>query len=161
MMSVDKKKRLLAICKILANEHISNQNQLVEALETQGFTFNQSTISRDLRALGIRRVREKGSFKYVLPFDEMKKLAKIHVDYPLSHYELRGSVSANGAVVNTREGEAKAVAHQIDKMKRDDIAGTIAGEDTILILHHVGADPYKILEELEIPITSQAVRAQG
>lgn len=149
---MNKKERLIAICKILLEENIETQEQLVDSLERHGYLFNQSTISRDLKSLGIERVKQSGTFKYKLPIEEMRKMAEVTVNYPLSRFNLRAAISQQGAVIFTPKGMAKMIALEIEKLKIKDIVGTIADEDTILLLHKEGSLPQNILATLKIKI---------
>ena len=99
-----------AVSRILRSRRVSTQDELLDALASEGFRATQATLSRDLARLGARRVsRREGAF-YELPEDPSSG--------PLA--PLRGlvtGVAANGslAVIRTQPGSASAVAHAIDR----------------------------------------------
>jgi len=126
-MSETKHRRKLLRQLLLAGDGGSSQVQLVEALAERGITTTQSTISRDLKLLGAqRRVREDGSFVYRLE-------ATGHSSFPTA---MVLSVEHNEVmvVVRTRVGRAPAVGLELDGLRHADILGTIAGDDTVLVI---------------------------
>lgn len=125
-MSETKQRRKL-LRQLLLSGSGSSQVQLVEALAERGIVTTQSTISRDLKLLGAqRRVREDGSFVY--------RLESVgHTNFPAG---MVLSVEHNETmiVVRTRVGRAPAVGLELDGLRHPDILGTIAGDDTVLVI---------------------------
>ncbi len=104
----------------------STQAQLVAALAEQGFATTQSTISRDLKLLGAeRRVREDGSQVYRL--EPGPGVFPVGMVVGVEHNEVM-------VVVRTRVGRAPAVGLELDALGHADILGTIAGDDTVLVI---------------------------
>jgi transcriptional regulator of arginine metabolism len=135
---MQKTKRLLAIERIIAQGKILSQETLLKKLKGKGFNCTQATLSRNLRQLGINRIPDgKGNYRYALP--ENKKQAsergiKINI-LPV----IRDIVEAKGLmVIKTIPGNANATAYYIDNTGRYEIAGTIAGDDTILVIPRNG-----------------------
>jgi transcriptional regulator of arginine metabolism len=132
-----------AVSRILRSRRVSTQEELLDALQGQGFRATQATLSRDLARLGARRVsRPDGAF-YELPDDGG--------DGPLA--PLRGlvtGVAANGslAVIRTHPGSASAVAHAIDRAGLDQVLGTIAGDDTIFVAPAGNTTPRRLAARL-------------
>lgn len=129
MGSTDARERLQALREILSKGAASTQEDLVESLERQDFEVTQSTVSRDLRRLGAIKATEGGRTTYRLPSEPPS------APYVDSLADLVLSIRHNGSmiVVLTSPGSANLVARHIDQSKRDDILGTIAGDDTIFI----------------------------
>jgi transcriptional regulator of arginine metabolism len=112
---------------LLSGRGGSTQTQLVEALAEHGSPTTQSTISRDLKLLGAqRRVRDDGSFVYRLE-------SAGQTNFPAG---MVLSVEHNETmiVVRTRVGRAPAVGIELDGLRHPDILGTIAGDDTVLVI---------------------------
>jgi len=121
------KSRRLALRQLLLAGRPGTQAELGRALAEQGFTATQSTISRDLKVLGAARVlRDDGDFGYSLRTGPSGAFPG----------EMIVSVQHNESaiVVRTRVGRAPAVGLELDAMGHDDILGTIAGDDTVLVI---------------------------
>jgi transcriptional regulator of arginine metabolism len=117
-----------AIVRILRQTAVGRQAELVRLLHREGFEATQSSVSRDLREIGV----VKGADRYLLPASEDALTP--------SHFEdVRGFVKGyRGAgsaltVLRTTAGAAQSVAIAIDKAHWPEIVGTIAGDDTIFI----------------------------
>ena len=126
-MSDTKQRRKLLRQLLLSGRGGSTQTQLVDALAERGIPTTQSTISRDLKLLGAqRRVREDGSFVYRLE-------SAGRTNFPAG---MVLSVEHNQTmiVIRTRVGRAPAVGIELDGLRHPDILGTIAGDDTVLVI---------------------------
>jgi transcriptional regulator of arginine metabolism len=131
-----KTQRLLAIKKIISGEKISNQEELLSRLSSSGFDLTQATISRDLRALqiGKRPDQEKGSI-FFLPDQENSSHNFDHIDTRLLEAGIKAIHFANQfGIIKTIPGYANSIAIHIDNAGRYEIIGTIAGDDTILLI---------------------------
>ncbi len=132
-----KTKRLLTIRKIIASSKISTQDELIQVLSEKGFELTQATLSRDLKYLKVGKTSdpEKG-YIYFLPENgvaEKLDLEKASTLFPLSGVQSL-KFSGNFGVLRTKSGYASSVATLIDSSNSYDILGTIAGDDTILII---------------------------
>jgi transcriptional regulator of arginine metabolism len=127
---MSKLSRQLAIKDIIAARDISNQDDLRRELKRKGFTVTQATLSRDLHELGVIRTSTKDGAKYVLHTAEPRSDIRI-----LSGREII-SIDSNETliVIVTLPGCANAVAQYIDAQQYDGILGTVAGDDTILVI---------------------------
>jgi len=127
---MSKLSRQLAIKDIIAAKDISNQHDLRRELKRKGFTVTQATLSRDLHELGVIRTSTKDGAKYILHTAEPRSDIRI-----LSGREII-SIESNETliVIVTLPGCANAVAQYIDTQHYDGILGTVAGDDTILVL---------------------------
>ncbi|HEU4742855.1 MAG TPA: arginine repressor [Meiothermus sp.] len=148
MASKDQRHR--AIQEIISHENISTQAELVDRLRKQGYNVTQATVSRDINELRLVRVPlGRGKHKYALTqfelaedvMDELKRIFRGFV-----HDVDRGE---NLLVLRTAEGHASGIALLLDRLRRDDIVGTIAGEDTILVVARSTADAEKLQDEME------------
>jgi transcriptional regulator of arginine metabolism len=127
-----------AILEILREHRVSNQEQLVDLLATKGYKTTQATLSRDINQLHIVKRLIEGQYVYV-----SNSFSSSFVDTSvtgLSSGDISLEFSGNIAVVKTIPGYAGAIASMIDKMNNSDILGTIAGDDTILLILREGAD---------------------
>jgi transcriptional regulator of arginine metabolism len=135
---MQKTKRLLAIERIIAQEKILSQEALLKKLKGKGIICTQATLSRNLRQLGISRIPDRaGSYRYALPANKKQPLEsgiKLNI-LPM----IREIVEAKGLmIIRTIPGNANATAYYIDNAGRYEIAGTIAGDDTILVIPRNG-----------------------
>lgn len=147
---MQKAKRLLAIEKIISEANISTQDELVKKLKGKGIECTQATLSRNLRQLGVGRIPDgAGGYKYSLPdssrnaVNSQVKLSIVPVILDL--IEARGLM-----VIKTMPGNASNTASYIDGSGRYEIAGTIAGDDTILLIPREGISTKQIHICLEI-----------
>ena len=132
--------RMRIITQILNAQVISNQEQLTQALRLQGVDVTQATLSRDLRDLRAeKKVMNDGTQKYVIPPDPIVEQKVLGIDSNLAKMSIR-SIEFSGpfAVVKTRPGFANAVAYDIDTRGQELTLGTIAGDDTILVIPREG-----------------------
>jgi len=147
---MQKTKRLLAIGKIISEEHISLQEELLKKLKGKGINCAQATLSRNLRQLGVARIPDgKGGYRYSLPEngrDSEKPGLKLNI-VPV----IRDMVEAKGLmIIRTIPGNANNTAFFIDSAGRYEIAGTIAGDDTILLIPRDGVTIPQVHTCLEI-----------
>lgn len=135
---MQKAKRLIAIEKIISGDNVSSQEELLKKLRGRGITCTQATLSRDLRQLGAGRVSDgAGNYRYTLPGmtgkQRSSELGNLLIPVILDIVEAK-----NLMVVKTLPGNASNTASFIDSSGRYEIAGTIAGDDTILIIPRDG-----------------------
>jgi transcriptional regulator of arginine metabolism len=147
---MQKTKRLLAIEKIISEENISVQEELLRKLERKGISCTQATLSRNLRQLGVARVPDgNGGYRYSLPEkinSHENPALKLNI-VPV----IQDIVEAQGLmVIKTIPGNASNTAFFIDGSGRYEIAGTIAGDDTILVIPRDGITLHQVHTCLEI-----------
>jgi len=119
-----KSNRHAAILKLIQDHDISNQGELTAALKEAGYNAAQSTISRDIRELGLSLERYPAGLKYVAS-------AKRNLDMLLRESLVSITAASNMLVIRTRSGMAMAVALALDEMEFKEILGSIAGDDTV------------------------------
>ena len=143
-MASVREKRQAAIRELVRSEHIASQHDLADALATRGFSVAQATISRDMTALSLVK---DGNGRYVLPEDmRLQTMARTAV--------LETRRAANLIVVITKPGSASSVAAAIDDARLDGVLGSIAGDDTVLVIaadEQAGAGFEKRIGALQAP----------
>lgn len=147
---MQKTKRLLAIEKIIAEENISTQDELLKRLKGKGISCTQATLSRNLRQLGVGRIPDgAGNYMFVLS-DNIRNPATAPVKLNIVPV-IKEIVEAKGLmVIKTIPGNASNTAFVIDSAARYEIAGTIAGDDTILVIPRDGITLQQVHTSLEI-----------
>lgn len=131
------------ILDILGRQSVRSQGELLEILSSNGFAVTQATLSRDLVDLGAVKVREGKTLVYAVPGEGGDRRARVAPGPEEMSARLRrqceellvtARVSANLVVVRTPSGAANYLASAIDHADESDIMGTIAGDDTIMII---------------------------
>lgn len=135
-MVIGKPQRQHRIARFLEEQVISSQIQLVELLATDGVVATQATVSRDLEELGAVKVRiPGGQMAYAIPEHAKDRVApEEHLQRVLSEFLVEVGHSANLAVLRTPPGSAHVVASAIDRAGVGDVVGTVAGDDTVLVV---------------------------
>ncbi len=140
-----KKERLEAIGRIIRAEAINNQEELLEKLNESGFMVTQATLSRDIKQLKIAKVRDVNrNYVYRLPDFVSTGTSQKQIIGGDKNIEFSGNL----AVVKTRPGYAMGIASDIDTHAPQEILGTIAGDDTILIIPREGISRQKVIQAL-------------
>ena len=141
-----KTQRLSVIRKIIRSEYISSQEELIARLEESGVQVTQSTLSRDLKFMQVAKVphKEKG-YVYVLPNASHSDLS---VSTNLSDNITDIAFSGNMCVITTKPGYASAISVPIDSKGIHEILGTIAGDNTILLILREGFDHQSLMDQL-------------
>ena len=137
MARVPKNRRQHLIAGLLADHPITSQSQLVELLDAAGIESTQATVSRDLEDLGAVKVRMPGVERLVYAIAELPKdqIAPLdHLRRVLGEWVVDLAVSGNLVVVRTPPGSAHVVASALDRTKIEGLLGTVAGDDTILVI---------------------------
>ena len=143
----NKRERLGIISEILRMQVIGSQEELLDILRTKGYDVTQATLSRDLKVLKVAKTPlSNGAYKYVLP----PQIKPISDELNAHNFTSHGAVlnlefSGQLAVVKTKPGYASAIAWDIDNKATDEVLGTIAGDDTILVIPREGISREDIL----------------
>jgi transcriptional regulator of arginine metabolism len=129
-----KAQRHIRIREIITSKDIETQDDLVAELKLAGYNVTQATISRDIKELHLVKVPlSNGAYKYSLPadrrFNPLQKLKRL-----LQESFVGIDFAENLVVMNTLPGNAHAIAALLDNLDWDEVLGTIAGDDTILII---------------------------
>ena len=141
-----KTQRFATIRKIIRNELISSQEELIARLRECGVEITQSTLSRDLKFMNLAKVphKDKG-YIYVLPNTVQHDA---NVSSNISDNITSLTFSGNLGVLKTKSGYASAISVPIDNLDSPDILGTIAGDNTVLLILREDANRGQIIESL-------------
>ncbi|MCG8453036.1 MAG: ArgR family transcriptional regulator [Spirochaetales bacterium] len=140
--------RLKSIRSIIAEERISSQDQLLQKLGDMGVTITQATLSRDLKVLKVAKVPDVGGgYHYALSENEGESLKGYIEDFKRGYLSI--SFSRNLCVIRTLAGHANSVAIALDRLAFPEILGTIAGDDTILLIIREDITQADVLSRLE------------
>jgi len=133
-----KKSRLETLRMIISSQQMGSQDELLQALQKEGFQLTQATLSRDLKQLKVAKASTlNGNYVYVLPNDTMYKRVTTHGnirEMMQSSGFVSLNFSGNMGVIKTRPGYASSIAWNIDNSDMPQLLGTIAGDDTIFIV---------------------------
>lgn len=122
------------IMSLINDSEIETQEELLDCLREKGYKVTQATISRDIRELGlVKVVGSGGRYKYAMPHREENTIS-VKFRNLLTETVEKVDCAGNIAVVKTFSGMAQGVAAAIDSMGREDIVGSVAGDDTIIIV---------------------------
>ncbi len=145
-----KAQRLATIKNIISSQNVSSQEELLILLEKEGFMTTQATLSRDLKYLKVAKVPHTDlGYVYELPQGLAKINEEVHDDFPVSGIDSI-DFTGNLAVIKTRPGFANSIASVIDSHDPYEILGTIAGDDTILLINREGISKGHIIEVLSL-----------
>ena len=147
-----KNSRLEALRLIISSQQLGSQEELLIALQKEGFKLTQATLSRDLKQLKVAKAATMaGNYVYVLPNESVYK----RVSTPTSVREMMEMpgfmsihFSGNMAVIKTRPGYASSIAWNIDNSAIPTLLGTIAGADTIFVVIKEGVSQEEVVESL-------------
>ena len=146
-----KRKRLQLISEILRSNVVSSQDELMKLLTESECTVTQATLSRDLKQLKVAKTPlSNGTYKYILPpvnqYVDTTGVANYFSSGAILSLEFSGSL----AVIKTKPGYASAIAWDIDNEAKHEVLGTIAGDDTILLVPREGVSHVAIIKMLHI-----------
>ncbi|MGD9487609.1 MAG: arginine repressor [Calditrichaceae bacterium] len=142
----NKNLRQAKIKEIISTRDISSQEELGDELKRQGHETTQATLSRDLHEIGIVRVPSERGFKYVFHQEDTAHNLRQLIGMEIVNILFNEST----VVIKTMPGRAQGVAIYLDRIKDSHIIGTVAGDDSIVII----PDSHN-----NIPILLQKVRA--
>jgi transcriptional regulator of arginine metabolism len=137
------------ILRLVQEREISTQAELAQALAQAGGGVVQTTISRDITELGLVKVRAaSGRLVYAVPGTALDHDREAELRGALRRWALSFEASGNLVVVQTPNGFSNALAQVIDESRHPRIAGTIAGENTILVVTREGISGAQLCDEL-------------
>ena len=125
-----KAKRQSLIKELLNTKIISSQEELARLLAKKEVLATQATLSRDFAELGVVRIITENGIRYIFNSDEAGKQISKLISYEIISIESNESL----IVLRTLAGRAQGVAHYIDRLNKQEILGTVGGDDTVLII---------------------------
>lgn len=146
----NKHSRLSAIRVIIAGQRIGSQDELLQQLLALGYECTQATLSRDLKEMGVtKEVVAGGECIYLLPDSPLHPNAALPFGVQMSGGVVAIGFSANMAVIKTRPSYARGIAGDIDRCNLESVLGTVAGDDTIILVIKEGYTKHDVLLQLE------------
>ncbi len=129
-----KNSRHKKILELIEKYDIDTQECLIRKLNEVGFDVTQTTISRDIKQLNlVKGITEMGTYKYIIPTAKKEEKAPVPTS-AITESVVSIETAQNIVVVKTFPGMANAVAVCIDSLKHERIIGSVAGDDTILLV---------------------------
>lgn len=152
----NRNERLMEIRRLIAGSNISSQEELMKLLEKQGYELTQATLSRDLKYLKVAKMPDNNAgYVYILP-DKEQVIDEESTGGADGSSSIQGLVSvdfAQGmAILKTLPGHASSIAYILDNLDAYEVAGTIAGDDTILLIPRDGVSKADLLKLLQIRV---------
>lgn len=148
----NKRERLSVIGELLRLQVIGSQEELLELLREKGYDVTQATLSRDLKVLKVAKTPlSNGAYKYVLP-PQIKPISDELTSLNFTSHGAVMSLEFSGqlAIVKTKPGYASPIAWDIDNRATDEVLGTIAGDDTVLLIPREGVSREEIMKVISI-----------
>ena len=143
-----KNERQEMIIRLIKENDISTQEELTSLMKEHGFQVTQATCSRDIKDLGIIKVTVPGQMTKYAVLDRTGDIAPGRLLAVFSNSLLSCSSAMNLVVVRTLPGMAQAAASALDSMHLTNVVGTIAGDDTILVIPRGGYTTTQVAEAL-------------
>ncbi len=130
-----KPERQRLIASLVSRRRIGTQHDLLAALAAEGCAATQATVSRDIRELGLEKSHDQlGRPRYVLPQDGRGSDPREALSSVLSQFGRRATPAQNIVVVQSELGSAPAIARALDRVAHPLVVGTLAGDDTCLVI---------------------------
>jgi transcriptional regulator of arginine metabolism len=150
MATLGRPQRQHRVARLLEEQAVSSQAQLVELLAADGVVATQATVSRDLEELGALKVRiPGGTMAYAIPEHAKERVAPDdHLRRVMGEFVVEVSHSGNLVVLRTPPGSAHVIGSALDRSGLPDVLGNVAGDDTLILVcaEHVGGE--KVAAEL-------------
>jgi len=143
-------RRLTLVAQLLSGSRFSSQEELAKALERAGVSVTQATLSRDLRSLGVaKRPGANGKTAYELPSPAVETLDRERRLLDLRAFVNQVKTAQNLVVVRTPPGHANGVARAIDLAEFEGIVGSVAGDDTVLVIMEDSGGARRLKRDLD------------
>jgi transcriptional regulator of arginine metabolism len=149
MVTLGKPQRQHRIARLLEEQVISSQGQLVELLGAEGVLATQATVSRDLEELGAVKVRiPGGAMAYAVPEHSKATSTDEHLRRVMGEFVVEVAHSGNIVVLRTPPGSAHVIGSALDRSGLDGMLGTVAGDDTLFVVCSEGTGGAKVAGNL-------------
>ena len=134
-----KAQRQAKIVEIISNANVETQEQLLQALTDQGFNSTQATISRDIKELRIvKELTSLGTYRYCVPEKDAPPAISDRLNNIFRECVICVDYAENLVVIHSLPGMANAAASALDAMRSGAVLGTLAGDDTVVIVMREG-----------------------
>ncbi len=146
---VMKARRQAAVLELVGGEEIHSQEQLRARLKGRGFDVTQATLSRDIRDLGLVKRPGDGGYQQQGAEPAVPPSAGVALQRALAEYASGVACVQQLVVVRTGAGQAQPLALAIDRAKLQEVVGTLAGDDTILVISRDARHARALARQLE------------
>ena len=145
--------RLSVIKDLIKKNRIDNQDTLLNLLKEEGFSVTQATLSRDLKMLKVGKISDGWSgYYYSLPDNDLVAESEKSYIQDVRRGIISMEFSGNIGVIKTREGHANSVAVGLEALSLPEILGTLAGDDTIMVILREGMTKEDLQESFKTRI---------
>lgn len=130
-----KSQRQAKIMEIISTQNVETQEQLLEALQKEGFRGTQATISRDIKELRIvKELSNMGTYRYTASASEMDSSFTGRLNTIFRECVVSFDYAQNIIIIRTLPGLASAAGSALDSMNLNSVVGTLAGDDTVMVV---------------------------
>jgi transcriptional regulator of arginine metabolism len=148
-MQLGKRERQRLIESVVTRKRVGTQFELLDVLAGAGCVVTQATISRDIRELGLEKTHDPlGRPRYVLPHAARRSDPGEVLNTILGQFGRTVSPAGNIVVLQSELGSAPAIARALDQLEHERIVGTLAGDDTVLVIAASARDAKLLAREL-------------
>ena len=140
--------RQKALLDVIAKQAVSTQAEIKDLLRERGIEADQATLSRDIRELGLVKASDDGSHYRYAPVESVAPPVHMKASAILSRLVRKIDCSGNLFVVKTDPVEASPIALALDRVSWADVLGTVAGDDTLLVVVKEGASARKLAKKI-------------
>jgi transcriptional regulator of arginine metabolism len=152
-MQLAKGDRHRLIESVVSRKRVGTQFELLDALADAGCVVTQATVSRDIRELGLEKTHDPfGRPRYVLPHVARRPDPHEVLNTMLGQFGRRVTPAGNIVVVQSDLGSAPAIARALDQIDHERIVGTLAGDDTVLVVAPSERDARTLARELAVAL---------
>ena len=153
-MQLAKVERHRLIESVVSRKRVGTQFELLDALANSGCAVTQATISRDIHELGLEKTHDQlGRSRYVLA-DSVRRTDPVEaLNGIMGQFGRKVSPAGNIVVLQSELGAAPAIARALDQLAHDRIVGTLAGDDTVLVIAPTERDARSLARELAATLT--------
>ena len=147
--AIGKPERQRLIASIVTRRRIGTQFELLAALASAGCEVTQATVSRDIRELGLEKSHDPlGRPRYALPEGGRRGDPRDALRAILGQFGRRATAAQNIVVLQSELGSAPAIARALDRIEHPAVVGTLAGDDTCLVVARDAGDAKSLAAEL-------------
>ena len=148
-MQLAKRERHRLIESVVSRKRVGTQFELLDALADSGCAVTQATISRDIRELGLEKTHDPlGRARYALPGAARRTDPLEALNTILGQFGRKVTPAGNIVVLQSELGSAPAIARALDRIEHPLVVGTLAGDDTVLVIARSTADARAVAAEL-------------
>lgn len=144
-----KAQRLSAILDVVEHEAVRNQEQLRQRLALRGFDVTQATLSRDIKELGLLKRSSDGAYQPSAAEETPQPTALGSLGKALTEYLINIEPVQQLVVLRTGAGQAQILGLAIDRARMPEVVGTLAGDDTILIIARDAKNALSVVKKLK------------